>query len=69
MSIPITKRPTPEPMYPCKYCWEDYCWPATELEWSEIDQNWICENCWNPNENGEPQGKLLQTLKAKGLTR
>lgn len=49
-------RPIPEPLYPCVHCAEDYSWPATDLNWSEVDEGWVCDPCWDnrdSNWNGE----------------
>jgi hypothetical protein len=37
----------PKPLYPCKYCYEDYPWDAVELYWSDIEQDWLCDHCWD----------------------
>ena len=39
-------KPIPEPVYPCSHCAEEYSWPASDLNWSEIDEAWVCDLCW-----------------------
>ena len=43
-------RHIPDPLYPCRYCAEEYSWPATDLWWSERDQDWVCEMCWDEHD-------------------
>ena len=57
-------KPIPEPVYPCKYCADEYSWPATDLFWSNQDQDWICDDCWDDRDfmtasSGEEKGVCL----------
>ena len=57
-------KPIPEPLYPCKYCADEYSWPATDLFWSNQDQDWICDVCWDDLDfmtasSGEEKGVCL----------
>ena len=54
--IDTTARPIPKASYPCKYCSDDYTWPAVDLWWSDMDKAWVCDMCWGERDsawNGE----------------
>lgn len=66
----------PEPLYPCKFCCEDYSLPASDLAWSERYQDWVCGECWcdnchdddyEPDERGERLSTFLLVKEAIGL--
>lgn len=54
----MTQKPIPRPLYPCKYCSDERTWPAEDLFWSELDQDWVCDFCWDDRgytrEDGTP---------------
>jgi hypothetical protein len=53
-------KPIPKPLYPCKHCYEDHTWQAVDLFWSEIDQDWVCDECWDDRvSENEPKGICL----------
>jgi len=53
-------KPIPKPLYPCKHCYEDHSWHAVDLFWSEIDQDWVCDECWDDRfSENEPKGICL----------
>jgi len=47
----MKERHIPKPLYPCKYCSDEYSWPATDLYWSEIDKDWVCDQCWDDRDS------------------
>lgn len=58
----------PEPLYPCKFCSDEYSWPASDLAWSERYQDWVCGECWcdnchdddyEPDERGQRLSQFL----------
>ena len=67
-------KPIPEPLYPCLHCAEDYSWPAADLFWSEQEQGWVCDNCWDERDIDEDAGISLareierQTVKSRVST-
>lgn len=56
--------PIPKALYPCALCLEDYSWPPEDLHWSEKVDAWICDNCWDEDEHGEPEMRLSDVLAA-----
>ena len=52
-------KPIPEPVYPCKYCADEYSWPASDLNWSELDEAWVCDLCWDDRDIEEEKGVCL----------
>ena len=52
-------KPIPEPVYPCKHCADEYSWPATDLFWSNQDQDWVCDDCWDDRDIEEEKGVCL----------
>ena len=52
-------KPIPKPVYPCKYCANEYSWPATDLFWSNQDQDWVCDDCWDDRDIEEEKGVCL----------
>jgi hypothetical protein len=55
----------PEPLYPCKYCDDEYSWPAKDLHWSEEIQDWVCGECWCYSVEGEQGISLADEIKAQ----
>jgi hypothetical protein len=55
----------PEPLYPCKYCADEYSWHAKDLHWSEESQDWVCEECWEYSEECEQGISLADEIKAQ----
>lgn len=47
MSDKHTEPYVPEPLYQCcnVSCQEDYSWPAKDLHWNPVVNDWICINC------------------------
>ena len=63
-----TRKPIPEPLYPCLYCYEDFSWHAGELFWSERGQSWVCTNCWSQLDFDEQEDlgiSLADEIKAQ----
>ena len=56
-------KPIPEPVYPCKHCSEEYSWPSTDLNWSEIDEAWICDLCWGDIDVEQKEVCLADEIK------
>jgi len=55
-------KPLPTPLYGCKHCREDVSLEADELYWSELEQGWVCADCWSlryPPEKNEVFGVSL----------
>ena len=54
----------PKPLYQCNHCYDYFfgantpSWHAVDLYWSEIEQDWVCDKCWDDREN-EPKGICL----------
>ena len=46
-------RHIPQAVYPCRHCWEVCSWLATDLWWSEIDKDWVCDQCWTDRDSEE----------------
>ena len=69
----MAERPLPEPHYCCAN--EECCIYITRLAkdlwWSDKEQGWFCDDCWNCNEDlEEDKGiSLAEELKQRGLTR
>jgi hypothetical protein len=42
----MTEKPIPQALYGCHFCGDEYSHPADELFWSEIAQAWVCDSCW-----------------------
>lgn len=42
----MSHKKIPEPLYPCKFCSDERSWSAEDLYWSELDEGWVCEVCW-----------------------
>ena len=61
------KKKIPDPLYPCKFCYEEYSWPAEDLFWSEKEQAWVCDYCRGDQVHGEPfpNWSLAQELTAR----
>lgn len=59
-------RPIPEALYPCVHCAEDYSWPATDLNWSELDKGWVCDMCWDDRETNWDGEDYIE--KDKGIS-
>jgi hypothetical protein len=55
----------PEPLYSCKYCADEYSWPAKDLHWSEKSQDWVCRECWSYSEECEQGISLADEIKAQ----
>lgn len=57
---------TPDALYPCKYCRDEYSWPADDLYWSEKSKAWVCSNCWDDEHDGENRGiRLDEHMKGR----
>ena len=52
-------NPIPEPLYPCKHCSDEYSWRAIDLHWSDLDQGWVCDMCWDDSDIEEEKGTCL----------
>ena len=52
-------KPIPKPLYPCLHCAEDYSWPASDLNWSEVETGWVCHECWDERDFEEKVGVCL----------
>jgi len=48
-----TPAKTPEPLYPCNCCREEYTWPADCLFWCANIGDWHCWENWDADEHGE----------------
>ena len=59
-------RPIPEALYPCVHCSDDYSWPASDLNWSEFDKGWVCDNCWDDRETNWDGEDYIE--KDKGIS-
>jgi len=59
-------RPIPEALYPCVHCAEDHSWPATDLNWSDVDQGWVCDLCWDDRESNWDGEDYIE--KDKGIS-
>ena len=46
-------KPIPQAVYPCRYCADEYSWPAADLFWSTIDKDWVCAQCWSDRDSHE----------------
>ena len=66
-------KPLPQAFYPCRHCADDRTWLATDLFWSEAEQDWVCDPCWAEAEprwehRHEPYGVSLQSeIKRQAL--
>jgi hypothetical protein len=60
----MTKK-IPDAVYPCLHCSDTYSWPPEDLSWSEIEQGWVCGECWDDRdvENEESGGSLADELR------
>jgi hypothetical protein len=54
--------PLPKALYSCKYCAEEYSWPADDLNWSSVVSGWVCNNCWCGDDHGDPGIRLDREL-------
>ena len=54
-------KPIPEPLYSCCHCRDDYSWPAGDLFWSELDHDWVCDNCWSERDNNWDGENYIET--------
>jgi hypothetical protein len=59
-------RPIPEALYPCVHCAEDYSWPASDLNWSDVDEGWVCDMCWDDRETNWDGDDYIE--KDKGIS-
>ena len=59
-------RPIPEALYPCVHCAEDYSWPASDLNWSDIDKGWVCDMCWDDRDTNWDGEDCIE--KEKGIS-
>jgi hypothetical protein len=62
------RKPIPEALYPCKFCYDDLLWRATELYWSERAESWVCVDCWSHldlAEQGEVGISLADEIKVQ----
>jgi len=50
--------PLPKALYSCKYCADEYSWPPDDLRWFQKVEGWVCENCWDEGDHGEPGIRL-----------
>lgn len=66
----------PEPLYPCKFCSDEYSWPASDLAWSKRYQDWVCGECWcdnchnddyEPDERGQRLSEFLSDRQESKL--
>ena len=51
----------PDALYPCRYCSEDYSWPAGDLFWSELDHDWVCDPCWDQRDSNWDGENSIET--------
>jgi hypothetical protein len=67
----MSERPLPKPLYCCAN--EEFgilsTRPAEELWWSDKEQGWYCDNCWNCGLEEEKGISLAEELKQRGLGR
>jgi hypothetical protein len=54
--------PVPCPTYPCKFCFEEYSWPAQDLHWHEQEKGWVCNECRCSEVHGEPGVSLKECI-------
>lgn len=55
----------PAPCYPCKYCGDEYSWPADDLYWSAAAKGWICTNCWEYEDHGDHGIRLDKEMQKR----
>ncbi len=60
--------PTPKPAPPkllssCHCCADEYSWSLDELFWSATIGDYLCENCWDKQDHGEPGVSALEFLQ------
>ena len=72
----MNEKKLPEPLYCCCNCCEDHTWPAEDLWWSDLKQNWYCHYCWDAVDEHWDDGSpikvgisLAKELKRRGLNR
>ena len=52
-------------LYSCKYCAEDYSWPAEDLNWSGLVNGWVCNHCWESDDHGDPGVRLDREIQRR----
>ena len=52
-------KPIPKPLYPCLHCADYHTWPASDLNWSEVETGWVCHECWDERDFEEKAGACL----------
>lgn len=57
--------PLPRALYSCKYCAEDYSWPADDLNWSSLVNGWVCNHCWEGDDHGDPGVRLDREIQQR----
>lgn len=57
--------PLPRALYSCKYCAEDYSWPADDLNWSSVVNGWVCNHCWETDDHGDPGIRLDREIERR----